>query len=317
MAEGAPPHSNIHPFRALFLIPKKPPPTFSDPSKWSPDAIDFVTQCLQKQPHERPSAIELLQHPFIAKRVQGPEVLRSTIIAYLKAKKEKQMRLKREIAKLGQKPKPLANSGHSDLSGSPPSLTPISSPRLGIPSPRDSPRNPSPSLPPPSPLIPDVEVIASPDLDPISNETQEDEDSGSPDYQTMFIVSSLNAADMPQNVNLNSDEETDLSNTQTQRSDASTTSKISRTSKNSKNVRMSTNSMNTAEFASLREMIIDAKIEICRVREEVSSQNAVLKNELHQIKSQLADLTTLMLAMTANSPQLPSSHTLKKLPAKK
>ncbi len=41
------------------------------------------------------------QHPFI-KKAQGPEVLRSAMITYLKAKKEKQMKLKREIAKLGR-----------------------------------------------------------------------------------------------------------------------------------------------------------------------------------------------------------------------
>nr|ALR88659.1 serine/threonine-protein kinase 3-like 092 [Saccoglossus kowalevskii] len=65
MAEGKPPYADIHPMRAIFMIPTKPPPTFRNPEKWSEDFIDFVLQCLVKNPSERPSASRLLQHPFI------------------------------------------------------------------------------------------------------------------------------------------------------------------------------------------------------------------------------------------------------------
>jgi serine/threonine protein kinase len=316
MAEGAPPHSNIHPFRALFLIPKKPPPTFSDPSKWSPEVQDFVSLCLQKQPHERPSAIELLGHPFITgfmKKSQGPEVLRSTIISYLKAKKEKQMRLKREIAKLGR-PTPLLSLSNTDQSTNPDKSLSTSS------SPPSSPRTPTT---PPIPTTDDLEVTnkepnaanntntntnpnpntieLSPvmqhsfsnertdtfgsaqvprkktnELKPVANGVSMDEsdsDTSTPtDYRTMFVLGTLNTGDMPAHM--------------TQQAPEQNKPKIS----------------NSQEFVALRQMIVDAKIEICRVREEVSNQHVFLKNELQDIKTKLTELTTFFLPAPPPNP---------------
>jgi len=65
MAEGKPPYGDIHPMRAIFMIPTKPPPSFREPDRWSPEFIDFVTLCLVKNPEERASATALLQHDFI------------------------------------------------------------------------------------------------------------------------------------------------------------------------------------------------------------------------------------------------------------
>ena len=36
-----------------------------DPKKWSKDMREFVKICLTKDPKERPSAEELLEHPFM------------------------------------------------------------------------------------------------------------------------------------------------------------------------------------------------------------------------------------------------------------
>ncbi|XP_065212760.1 serine/threonine-protein kinase 3-like [Planococcus citri] len=65
MAEGKPPYGDIHPMRAIFMIPTKPPPSLRELDKWSPEFIDFVNRCLVKNPEERASASDMLQHDFI------------------------------------------------------------------------------------------------------------------------------------------------------------------------------------------------------------------------------------------------------------
>lgn len=65
MAEGKPPYGDIHPMRAIFMIPTKPPPSFRDIDRWSPEFIDFVSICLVKNPEERATATDLLLHEFV------------------------------------------------------------------------------------------------------------------------------------------------------------------------------------------------------------------------------------------------------------
>jgi serine/threonine protein kinase len=71
MAQGAPPYHNIHPMRAIFMIPSKPPPTLEDPTKWGKEFNDFIAKCLVKNPDQRTTAEELLQHPFITLERKG------------------------------------------------------------------------------------------------------------------------------------------------------------------------------------------------------------------------------------------------------
>ncbi|KAF7273765.1 hypothetical protein GWI33_013546 [Rhynchophorus ferrugineus] len=67
MAEGKPPYADIHPMRAVFMIPTKPPPSFRDPDQWSAEFIDFVSLCLVKNPCDRALATDLIQHVFLQK----------------------------------------------------------------------------------------------------------------------------------------------------------------------------------------------------------------------------------------------------------
>jgi len=67
MADGHPPYWNIHPMRAIFLIPNRPPPKLRNEEKWSKEFNDFIAQCLKRIPDTRPGALDLLQHPFIQK----------------------------------------------------------------------------------------------------------------------------------------------------------------------------------------------------------------------------------------------------------
>lgn len=63
MAEGRPPNSEVHPMRAIFLIPSKPPPSFAEPQKWGADIRSFLALCLNKDPVARPTASQLLEVP--------------------------------------------------------------------------------------------------------------------------------------------------------------------------------------------------------------------------------------------------------------
>ena len=71
MAEGKPPYGDIHPMRAIFMIPTKPPPTFKDCDRWSPQFIDFVSRCLVKTPEKRATASQLLHSDFIGRAGGG------------------------------------------------------------------------------------------------------------------------------------------------------------------------------------------------------------------------------------------------------
>jgi len=69
MAEGAPPHANLHPLRAIFVIPTKPAPTLADPDNWSPEMLDFVRCCCNKDPTQRHDSALLAAHPFVKQEV--------------------------------------------------------------------------------------------------------------------------------------------------------------------------------------------------------------------------------------------------------
>jgi serine/threonine protein kinase len=65
MAEGIPPLIEEQPHKAAFRIVNDPPPKLSRPDQWSPQFNDFLARCLTKNPDKRPTAAELLEHPFV------------------------------------------------------------------------------------------------------------------------------------------------------------------------------------------------------------------------------------------------------------
>uniref|UniRef100_A0A8C5MEE1 non-specific serine/threonine protein kinase n=1 Tax=Leptobrachium leishanense TaxID=445787 RepID=A0A8C5MEE1_9ANUR len=78
MAQIEPPHHELNPMRVLLKIAKSEPPTLSSPSKWSPEFRDFLKKALDKNPDTRPSAAQLLEHPFVIK-VSSNKALRDLV----------------------------------------------------------------------------------------------------------------------------------------------------------------------------------------------------------------------------------------------
>lgn len=76
LANGEPPHSQVHPMKVLFLIPKERAPRLEGAS-WSREFRDFVALCLNKDADTRPTAKTLLKHKFIqrAGRVDSLKLL--------------------------------------------------------------------------------------------------------------------------------------------------------------------------------------------------------------------------------------------------
>mmetsp|Transcript_12803 Transcript_12803/g.14652 ORF Transcript_12803/g.14652 Transcript_12803/m.14652 type:complete len:650 (-) Transcript_12803:120-2069(-) len=69
LAEGQPPHANVNPLRAIFVIPNRPAPTLADPDIWSPEMLDFVRSCCKKDPDQRQDSSVLANHPFVRQEV--------------------------------------------------------------------------------------------------------------------------------------------------------------------------------------------------------------------------------------------------------
>uniref|UniRef100_A0A8C6TVQ1 non-specific serine/threonine protein kinase n=1 Tax=Neogobius melanostomus TaxID=47308 RepID=A0A8C6TVQ1_9GOBI len=65
MAEGAPPLCDMHPMRALFLIPRNPLHGSSPRNGLSKKFFSFIEGCLVKNYTQRPPTDQLLKHPFI------------------------------------------------------------------------------------------------------------------------------------------------------------------------------------------------------------------------------------------------------------
>lgn len=65
MAESHPPLCDLHPMRALFLIPRNPPPRLKTGRKWSKKFQAFIETVLVKDYTQRPHTDQLLKHTFL------------------------------------------------------------------------------------------------------------------------------------------------------------------------------------------------------------------------------------------------------------
>lgn len=64
MIEGEPPYLNQNPLKALYLIATNGTPTIANPENLSSTFSDYLAKTLEVDAERRPSATELLQHPF-------------------------------------------------------------------------------------------------------------------------------------------------------------------------------------------------------------------------------------------------------------
>ena len=80
MAEGQPPHSQVSPLTAIFLIPTLPAPSLSEPARWSAEFVSCVKRCLVKDPTNRASAAALTTDPFL---VHGADAARGGLMRAL------------------------------------------------------------------------------------------------------------------------------------------------------------------------------------------------------------------------------------------
>jgi len=87
MAEMHPPNWHLKPFQLMLKLPKDPPPTLKEPAKFSKEFNEFLAKCLNKDSEKRPSAVQLLQHPFVSSRLaKGVPFIQETLLGFVKSK---------------------------------------------------------------------------------------------------------------------------------------------------------------------------------------------------------------------------------------
>ncbi|XP_015178394.1 PREDICTED: neither inactivation nor afterpotential protein C isoform X2 [Polistes dominula] len=81
LADGRPPFQDMHPTRALFQIVRNPPPTLYRQSNWTQNFNDFISECLEKNPDNRPFMAEIIEHPFLSELPENDYLLAQEIKA--------------------------------------------------------------------------------------------------------------------------------------------------------------------------------------------------------------------------------------------
>uniref|UniRef100_A0A8C0KAJ1 non-specific serine/threonine protein kinase n=1 Tax=Canis lupus dingo TaxID=286419 RepID=A0A8C0KAJ1_CANLU len=119
MAQIEPPHHELNPMRVLLKIAKSEPPTLLTPSKWSMEFRDFLKTALDKNPETRPSAAQLLEHPFVSS-ITSNKALRE-LVAEAKAEVMEEIEDGREEGEEEDSPDATSPVKESSLTPLPPS----------------------------------------------------------------------------------------------------------------------------------------------------------------------------------------------------
>lgn len=161
LAQIEPPHHELNPMRVLLKIAKSEPPTLDQPDKWSQEFKDFLKKALDKNPETRPTAAQLLEHPFV-KSVTSNRPLRE-LVAEAKAEVMEEIEDNREegeeddAMELTASPaKEPCQTSQTSLEGdqSPDTPSPTTpSPPTPIPLPRKEPESDLPTEEQPDPVM--------------------------------------------------------------------------------------------------------------------------------------------------------------------
>ncbi|KAM9332531.1 serine/threonine-protein kinase 10 [Pholidichthys leucotaenia] len=167
LAQIEPPHHELNPMRVLLKIAKSEPPTLEQPHQWSREFNDFLRRALDKNPENRPTAAQLLEHPFV-KSVTSNRPLRE-LVAEAKAEVMDEIEDDRDE---GEEDDPMdlsvssgkepCQTSQTSLEGDqsldipgpsmPPPATPVPTPRKGTEPVTPSEEQPGPAMVVPVPL---------------------------------------------------------------------------------------------------------------------------------------------------------------------
>ncbi|XP_054873326.1 serine/threonine-protein kinase 10 [Amphiprion ocellaris] len=150
LAQIEPPHHELNPMRVLLKIAKSEPPTLEQPYKWSQEFKDFLKKALDKNPEIRPTAVQLMEHPFV-RSVTSNRPLRE-LVAEAKAEVMEEIEDNREEGEEDDAMELTVSPGKEPCQTSQTSLEED-----------HSPDTPSPTTPSPTTAIPFPKKEAEPD----------------------------------------------------------------------------------------------------------------------------------------------------------
>ncbi|CAN9501803.1 unnamed protein product [Ophioblennius macclurei] len=179
LAQIEPPHHELNPMRVLLKIAKSEPPTLEQQHKWSPEFKDFLKKSLDKNPESRPTAVQLMEHPFV-RSVTSNRPLRE-LVAEAKAEVMEEIEDNREEGEeddamelTGSPGKEPCQTSQTSLEGDQSTDTPsptTPSPTTPIPVPRKEDDTPTQEQPGPGLVMP----VPVPRLNPLSKDAEESE----------------------------------------------------------------------------------------------------------------------------------------------